>query len=757
MGRLRFPVKFGLILIAFALPLAVVGYFFLKEINTAIEFAVNERQGVEYDRPVTATLSALLENQRQASAPHGQADASQVDQAFAKIDEAEKKLGADLKTTEALKGVKDQWQTAKTTKGDWDKVQKAYGDLVSGAIAFVTTIGNNSQLILDPDIDSYYLMDTTITQLPAAMQKAALARDLAAHLARNGKITADDRTDLTVLLGQFRAPVGTVAGDLDQAVGFNPTVKPILDADQKKVATDCEDFASKLEKAFIKTDKPAMTAEQVDAAAKTALDSMLSYHGKALKGLDDLLVKRASGFYFRRMAVTVTVILSFLLALYLYLGFYQSTISSVRSLVGTARKIASGDFDHEVTLNTKDEVGELAADLTAMTEGLRDVAQTAEYIADGDLTVHFKARGENDALGRSLERMLSNLNALMVDIVQSAETVGQMSEELSQVSADSRAAIEAITGSMEDVRTAGSETAAASQSMAKGCEDQTHYAEHANSAMAKLRDGVGVVADDIAIQLERTQKAAEIARDSDKTVRSTIGSIDRISQEVEASAAHVRSLGARGEQIGSIVRTISEIAEQTNLLALNAAIEAARAGDQGKGFAVVADEVRKLAERSENATKEIAALIDEVRGDVQKALTAMEHSQKEVEAGAELSAEAIKSLETMLATTDQVSQSAVTVANTASHMSEDTQSVLEAISEVAAISQTTTAGAEELTATAEGVSESVRIVVQSIHEQDRLIGVVATTAQSLHQRSQSLNEVVSSFKIRQEEEVRKAA
>ena len=86
----------------------------------------------------------------------------------------------------------------------------------------------------------------------------------------------------------------------------------------------------------------------------------------------------------------------------------------------------------------------------------------------------------------------------------------------------------------------------------------------------------------------------------------------------------IRGLGAKSEQIGGIVATITGIAEQTNLLALNAAIEAARAGEQGRGFAVVAEEVRKLAEESQSAAASIAGLIAEIQGETAKAVEVVE-------------------------------------------------------------------------------------------------------------------------------------
>jgi len=91
--------------------------------------------------------------------------------------------------------------------------------------------------------------------------------------------------------------------------------------------------------------------------------------------------------------------------------------------------------------------------------------------------------------------------------------------------------------------------------------------------------------------------------------------------ETQDLAAILRQLAERAERIAGIIGGIEDIAEQTNLLALNAAIEAARAGEHGRGFSVVADEVRKLADRTTGSTREIAGMIEAVRGAAAEALS----------------------------------------------------------------------------------------------------------------------------------------
>lgn len=183
------------------------------------------------------------------------------------------------------------------------------------------------------------------------------------------------------------------------------------------------------------------------------------------------------------------------------------------------------------------------------------------------------------------------------------------------------------------------------------------------SASAEQMSGI---ADDTGRAVEEISTTVDaVATGSGEQARSA----QEVSDQVTVATGVVRHLGERSEAIGQIVETIGGIAAQTNLLALNAAIEAARAGDQGRGFAVVADEVRTLAESSRQSVTSISAIIHEIQGETQRAVSAMAGVEAGVAGVATVSEQNASAAEEVSAATQQTAASAQRVADAAERVS----------------------------------------------------------------------------------------
>lgn len=297
--------------------------------------------------------------------------------------------------------------------------------------------------------------------------------------------------------------------------------------------------------------------------------------------------------------------------------------------------------------------------------------------------------------------------------------IGEMATAFNTMMDAFESLLHKVVQSARNVNSASKQLTDVTNQTADGAREQQIESEQVATAMNEMAATVAEVAEHAVHAADASTNAdEEAAKGNDVVTQSVIG-IENLANEVENTALAIQELDKESENIGSVLGVITGIAEQTNLLALNAAIEAARAGEQGRGFAVVADEVRTLASRSQESTEEIKAIIERLQSRAQGAVQAMESGREQAQASVEKAKLAGDSL----------------------------QAIVSAIVTIRDMNVQIATAAEEQSAVAEEINQSVVKITTVAGETADRAEQTSNTSTALSVESNQLHEHISEFKI----------
>ena len=514
----------------FLLPLSVLLYSNFAQTAYHIEFANKESLGNRIQRPLVELLAEPNYSPKLGS----------------EVISAARALGLEAELSKVLSGPFGGAGTfdSKLTR------------------ALISRTGDNSNLTLDPEMDSYYLADVSSVVAAQSLDRfLSLERFVLAHLQKR-VLTEEERASVSVFVAQFsESDMQRIQGDIETAIaengkatrGASPTlsntVTPLL-ANYLQKQIECLEVLKRIAKG------DSQSLGLVIPASNTTRRALVDLAMGVSQELDSILDARSKSYRGQQLRVICGTVITLFLAYYLLVHNVNETTRALRVVIEELVRISNKDLSGEVPkqyLDRRDEVGELARASSAMTRSLSSVL-------------------------RGLHQGVSLLRTASLDLKSSTSLMN--------------------TGVGQTVDSASSSAVAAEEMSA----NMSLIANVMDQTTRNLKDVAGA-------SEQMTQNIGRLSRSAEEVHITTA----EASRQADDIAERMQQLTASAASIGQVTATIQVISAQTNLLALNASIEAARAGASGKGFAVVANEIKSLAQQTAIASEDIRHRIQTVQ------------------------------------------------------------------------------------------------------------------------------------------------
>jgi len=583
----------------------LLGYLFYAQSDKDIAFATKENSGVDYLRVILPDLSAIAMAKDSVPAATALADAAKIyDAAMMSAPQSQDYVAARLALGDGT--------------GSAANAQNA-------AIALVNRVGDKSNLILDPDLDSYYVMDLLLLKLPAAMVAGSKLLDGMSATKDAVSLANSDRVALVADVGAFDALVAGAQASFVAATDASAdgSVRVELQRGLDQYVATAKAYGAALGVAIAglsdESTRAGTDLAPVMAAHVAFQKETLTLWESSATTLARLLNARIVGFQSKLLTMLAMATALVLAVVATSWWMSRSIVRSISRLQSSIIQVADGRTDDEIAgVDGKDELAGVARAVAH----LRD--QTVARLQAADLIKEMERNSATEA-GRiaSLERQRNEQNLAALAEEQRIIVNSLMFGLKALASGNLSARIDTeVSGEFVAVRDAFNSTVEQFSRII----GQVHGASGAlKSATDEILAGANDLAERTMKQSSTVEQTVAAMRQLSATVRENSGRAQRASQLAQNACAAVSEghlavneatqamdrIHLASDRIASVIGMIDDIAFQTNLLALNASVEAARAGEVGKGFAVVAVEVRRLAMGAADASAEVKAMVAE--------------------------------------------------------------------------------------------------------------------------------------------------
>ncbi|MBS1143434.1 MAG: methyl-accepting chemotaxis protein [Proteobacteria bacterium] len=602
MNRLRYNSKFLLLGSAVLVVMLVLLYSVFSFLSRDIATAEQEMAGLQMIKPINRLAQAMQQHRGLSSGVLNGNEGMKEKRAAKEKEVAAAIVATDTALSPLLRETAD-W---KAIRRDWDAIAgqgltwtppeniKRHTQMIGNVLQFMVTVADETQMTLDPVMDTYYFMDTLVTKMPAMLEQMGITRARGTGLLTKKELSQQQRVEFSSILAQMEGTLRAQNINLEKVMRYSSAMQPALSGPTRE-------FSAGAEKIFVLVrddilgekyatapqDYFAMTTQVIDLGYKVMFDTLIPQFEHQLQGRIDRLRKVLL------LEIGMAVGIS-LLVMYLGIGTYYSVINSVGDFSRGASRLADGDLTTEFDTQGVDELHGAGQNFNGMAaafrkllggiqEDVRQLNEAAEQLASSSQQISSGTASQSDSAS-SMAAAVEQMTVGIDHISRNAQDAQMFSRESDEVATRGGQIVQGVVSEIQGIALTVNESAAAVEALGqqsgqisaivgtiKDIADQTNLLA-LNAAIEAARAGesgrgFAVVADEVRKLAERTTKSTQEISDMISAVQSgTATAVSSMKEGVARVSSGVEQARLAGEAIGlvqaqsrQVLNAVSEI------------------------------------------------------------------------------------------------------------------------------------------------------------------------------------------------------
>ena len=380
MKKLKYPHKFALIGVIFLLPISVMLFLLISDMKDKIDFIEKEKLGIEYTLHLKNLIADIQQHRGMTNAflsgdqsfkEELALKKSQIELKIEQLDAVDQKLGATLKTEQKWNEIKDMWNTFQKNANQLsvNETLEEHTEIIAKLLEFMNHIGNTSNLYLDTGLKNYHLTESYMN-IPMMTEKIGQTRAYGSGYLAKETMTVDERTKLFVLSILISSTLEDIKNSVNTILSENVPNETLIKANLEKTVSETEIFLDVLNKNVLYAEENNISPNHYFLLASRAIDSAFILYEIEALALTDVLENDIHHIEKERTQIVLLLITILFILSYLFIAFYKSVRDTVFTFEQTATKIANGDLNAKLSLDTNDELKHAGDSFNRMAEAL---------------------------------------------------------------------------------------------------------------------------------------------------------------------------------------------------------------------------------------------------------------------------------------------------------------------------------------------------------------------------------------------------